>query len=616
MAAATTSTSPDDPPGSSTDPHQPHHHQDFISDSIQSLSQFQYQYQSRSRPGSLNLATSCSLTATNQPLIDSTSSSSIADAGAGAAGSTFVMPFPSAPATAAEPAASTTVAATAVNSTTTSTSASISTSSKQRSCSKHVAGGNSKRQDLNSVAFILPPPSSHFRNSSHYPLANTTTPQHIRDFSFNVGDTSVRFREVDVNRHYPDSNVTYQLFTLPPSSNSELPQTSRTSTSSHPDPSRRYSGTPISLPEPPFPPPFAAAAAPLSASHPASANFLARPHALQQPRLPPQSHFADSPTDFTSHLVAEPSSYPQTTVGNSSNPSPPAANTSSFPLLLSPVPRRGSRNHVQFALANNDESGPPFAPVVQDHHTPISMVRSNQQGMLQVPAAPQIPATNHVDTATSSASASTTSNRPMMFRPSSINLSSEDVSLPSPRLSPVTATASRVADPSTSSSSSSSSSSTSNGGTGGDNSTVVVPTDELFDDLALQHLLFQSAAHQHHLQYSMKDIPVFVDFFESMPDKMKTYVMLQLLKRCPKTTLLPIAEAVNPALKVDFLGRLPLELSLSIIKHLDFRTMCRAACVSKKWRNLVNSDEKTWKSLFDQDGFVLAEGELERAIEE
>ncbi|KAL4958477.1 WD40-repeat-containing domain protein [Aspergillus filifer] len=115
---------------------------------------------------------------------------------------------------------------------------------------------------------------------------------------------------------------------------------------------------------------------------------------------------------------------------------------------------------------------------------------------------------------------------------------------------------------------------------------------------------------------SLMDIPNVVDYFDSMPEEMKTYLMYQLLKRCPKPTLHFVADVVNPALKCDFLTLLPLELSLNIAKYFDAQTMCRAAQVSKKWRHIINSDEKSWKELFDRDGFVLPEGELQRAIRE
>ncbi|KAL4912544.1 WD40-repeat-containing domain protein [Aspergillus aurantiobrunneus] len=115
---------------------------------------------------------------------------------------------------------------------------------------------------------------------------------------------------------------------------------------------------------------------------------------------------------------------------------------------------------------------------------------------------------------------------------------------------------------------------------------------------------------------SLMDIPNVVDFFDTIPEEMKTYLMYQLLKRCPKPTLHFVADVVNPALKCDFLTLLPLELSLNIVKYFDVQTMCRAAQVSKKWRHIINSDEKSWKELLDKDGFILPEGELQRAIRE
>lgn len=115
---------------------------------------------------------------------------------------------------------------------------------------------------------------------------------------------------------------------------------------------------------------------------------------------------------------------------------------------------------------------------------------------------------------------------------------------------------------------------------------------------------------------SLMDIPVMLDFFDSVPDEMKTYLMYQLLRRCRKPTLQFVADVVNPALKCDFLALLPTELSLSIVKYFDVQTMCRAAQVSKKWRHIINSDERAWKELFVRDGYVLTDGELQRAIRE
>lgn len=115
---------------------------------------------------------------------------------------------------------------------------------------------------------------------------------------------------------------------------------------------------------------------------------------------------------------------------------------------------------------------------------------------------------------------------------------------------------------------------------------------------------------------SLLDMPKVLDFFDTVPDELKTYMMYQFLRRCPKPTLHFVADVVNPTLKCDFLALLPLELSLNIVKYFDVQTMCRAAQVSKKWRHIINSDEKTWKELLDRNGYVLSDGELERAIRE
>lgn len=116
--------------------------------------------------------------------------------------------------------------------------------------------------------------------------------------------------------------------------------------------------------------------------------------------------------------------------------------------------------------------------------------------------------------------------------------------------------------------------------------------------------------------FSLSEIPAMLDFFEAIPDELKGYVMHQLLRRCPKDTLHIVADVVNPALKCDFLALLPAELGLNIVRYLDLKSLTRAAQVSKKWRQVINSDEKVWKELFDADGFELAEGEMQQAIAE
>ncbi|KAK4107865.1 WD40 repeat-like protein [Canariomyces notabilis] len=112
------------------------------------------------------------------------------------------------------------------------------------------------------------------------------------------------------------------------------------------------------------------------------------------------------------------------------------------------------------------------------------------------------------------------------------------------------------------------------------------------------------------------DPRLMLESFDAMPSEFKTWMMYQFLRRCPRKTLHVVADVVNPALKCDFLKQLPLELSLHVLSYLDHRDLCRAAQVSKRWREIVDTNETGWKELLDRDGFVLPPGELQRAINE
>ena len=113
---------------------------------------------------------------------------------------------------------------------------------------------------------------------------------------------------------------------------------------------------------------------------------------------------------------------------------------------------------------------------------------------------------------------------------------------------------------------------------------------------------------------TLMEIPTILNSFEAMPSEMKSYVMYQLLRRCPTPVLHFVADVVNPALKCDFLSLLPVELSQNVIGSLDAKSLCQAAQVSRKWRQVIDSDEKTWKKLLDADRFSIPPGELQQAV--
>jgi F-box and WD-40 domain protein CDC4 len=93
--------------------------------------------------------------------------------------------------------------------------------------------------------------------------------------------------------------------------------------------------------------------------------------------------------------------------------------------------------------------------------------------------------------------------------------------------------------------------------------------------------------------------------FEVMSSKYQTEVIRQLLRHCAKATLRLVRDITEPALKCDFLARLPPELSANVLGHLDAQSICRAAQVSRGWWHVVDSNDLAWKSLLARDGYVV-----------
>lgn len=210
-------------------------------------------------------------------------------------------------------------------------------------------------------------------------------------------------------------------------------------------------------------------------------------------------------------------------------------------------------------------------------------------------------------------------------RPDSLNtMAGQDVSLPSPSLSPVTAAANlqnrrNYFDPSHPTHA------RPKGAFGRPSLETQKPatpyqsqTSLDSQDLSLSEESSQAETASNHIASNgaLMKIPKMIDTFEAMPEEMKNYIMYQMLRRCSKPVLHFVADVVNPALKCDFLGLLPVELCLNILGYLDVQSLCAAAQVSKKWRRLIDSSEKIWKRLFDADGYQLQDGELPRAIRE
>ncbi|GES61106.1 cell division control protein Cdc4 [Aspergillus terreus] len=462
---------------------------------------------------------------------------------------------------------------------------------------------------------MKPPRATRHLDPKLYPLASSSTPSSLRNFKFELGGQSVVFSEPEdttgtleelneKNHALKSSNGVVRSITSFSSDDTKLPQRfapARVSNhpSNHPSTSKRR-------------------VLPLAETHHGSV----RTHPIRIPSessLRPGRSHGLTPKDPASPGLATPetegSGY---SAGETVIPQRrvQSANTSRRETLIrSPL---SSEVESQESLYYRKEQLRNKAMLSEiNRRLPRPETRAGKQTLLHGPSEVETEnglaaagASQDTGYGTAEEASQQTQIEPMSQISSFSAVGTQDMCLPSPSLSPVAAMNALNAESSFDSA-----------------EEPEMDTDSSFDnhDVRFPSLRVDTVKSSNHSvpppkdlarPSSLMDIPNVLDFFDSVPDGMKTYLMYQLLRRCPKPTLQFVADVVNPALKCDFLALLPLELSLNIVKYFDVQTMCRAAQVSKKWRHIINSDEKSWKELFDKDGFVLPEGELERAIKE
>ncbi|KAL2759298.1 hypothetical protein ACRALDRAFT_1047299 [Sodiomyces alcalophilus JCM 7366] len=206
--------------------------------------------------------------------------------------------------------------------------------------------------------------------------------------------------------------------------------------------------------------------------------------------------------------------------------------------------------------------------------------------------------------------------RALARRPSLDGVASQDASLPSPRLSPTLAAAQPHPRDPEDVEEEYPLSSTQGSGAGPAGCHGSQTADELEPNSTLNIAAGGShnATEQLEPHATMLDVRSMIETFDAMPSEMKSFLMYNFLRRCPRKTLRLVANTVTPALKCDFLKQLPLELSFNVLSYLDHRDLGRAAQVSKHWRNIIDTNETGWKELFDRDGYVLSPAELAKAI--
>ncbi|KAJ1554882.1 SCF ubiquitin ligase complex subunit cdc4 [Nowakowskiella sp. JEL0078] len=117
-----------------------------------------------------------------------------------------------------------------------------------------------------------------------------------------------------------------------------------------------------------------------------------------------------------------------------------------------------------------------------------------------------------------------------------------------------------------------------------------------------------------HRQTTVEEITKIVPLFDALPEQLKSYMLLQLLRRSTFPTLQFVASLILPNLKKNFLTLLPLEISYTILQWVDIRSLGRCACVCKAWNAVVDGPDAqggVWRRRLVKEGWY-NEIEVER----
>ena len=87
--------------------------------------------------------------------------------------------------------------------------------------------------------------------------------------------------------------------------------------------------------------------------------------------------------------------------------------------------------------------------------------------------------------------------------------------------------------------------------------------------------------------------------FSAAPAKHRDLMLQGILAQCCSPQLSQISATVRELIKVDFLTVLPAEVGLRILTYLDPMSICRAAQVSQRWRQLAD-DDVVWHRMCEQ----------------
>ena len=87
--------------------------------------------------------------------------------------------------------------------------------------------------------------------------------------------------------------------------------------------------------------------------------------------------------------------------------------------------------------------------------------------------------------------------------------------------------------------------------------------------------------------------------FSAAPSKHRNLMLQGILAQCCFPQLSYLSANVKELIRIDFLSALPAEISYKVLSFLDTTSLCKAAQVSQRWRQLAD-DDVVWHKMCEQ----------------
>jgi F-box/WD-40 domain protein MET30 len=104
---------------------------------------------------------------------------------------------------------------------------------------------------------------------------------------------------------------------------------------------------------------------------------------------------------------------------------------------------------------------------------------------------------------------------------------------------------------------------------------------------------------QRESQVDQQSIANVWSLFSAAPSRHRNLMLQGILAQCCFPQLSFISSSVRSLIKIDFLSALPTELGFKILCYLDTSSLCNAAQVSRRWRQLAD-DDVVWHRMCEQ----------------